>query len=229
MLDIGNTHIKWGMFNESGLTECGKSTSIDQLAFKCGRVLVSGSGEYSVAEVINQFPGAQVLEMNQQLMLPIKLDYKTPETLGHDRVANAVAANQIYPNSTTLIIDVGTCVTIDFVQSGTYMGGSIGPGLKMRAQALHTFTAKLPLIEPVRDCSLIGTTTESSMQSGIVNGMCTEIEGMIKQYKQKFGLMYVVITGGDMAVFENALKSDIFADSNLTLKGLNMILQHNAI
>src|SRR5690606_13620294 len=112
--------------------------------------------------------------------------------------------------------DAGTCITYDFTDSDRqYYGGGISPGLKMRFQAVHTFTARLPLVIPAENPELVGNSTETSIQSGIVNGILAEIDGIISRYRQKYPDLQVILCGGDAPFFENKLKASIFASPDL--------------
>jgi type III pantothenate kinase len=166
--------------------------------------------------------------LSHMLPLPIKILYATPQTLGVDRIAGSCGALQLFPGKNTLVIDAGTCITYDFTDSSKqYYGGGISPGLKMRFQAVHTFTARLPLVSPVENPELIGNSTETSIQSGIVNGTVAEIDGIIDRYRQKYPDLQVILCGGDGPFFENKLKASIFASPDLVLIGLNSVLIHN--
>lgn len=166
--------------------------------------------------------------LNKDLPLPIRNLYSTPETLGMDRLAAVCGAHQLFPSCHCLVIDAGTCITYDFIdRSGAYHGGSISPGMNMRFQAVNTFTAKLPLVSPKAGVNLIGDSTETSIQSGVVNGLLAEIEGIIGQYIDKYPDLNVILCGGDAGFFENQLKASIFASPELVLIGLNSILIYN--
>lgn len=155
--------------------------------------------------------------------------YETPLTLGKDRLANAAQLHHQFPNENALCVDVGTCIKFDFVsKEGAYQGGAISPGFRMRFEALNTFTDKLPLLEVQSISHLIGRNSEESIVSGVFNGTLHEIDGVIQAYQSHYPDLKVVLTGGDAAFFENALKSTIFADAFFTLKGLNAILEYNA-
>lgn len=166
--------------------------------------------------------------LSHKLPLPIKIDYATPHTLGVDRIAGSCGAIQLFPNQNTLVIDAGTCITYDFTDSQAhYYGGGISPGLKMRFEAVHTFTARLPLVSPSENPDLIGTSTETSIQSGIGNGTVAELDGIIDRYRHKYPDLQVILCGGDAPFFENKLKASIFASPDLVLIGLNRVLIHN--
>lgn len=168
-------------------------------------------------------------KLSHQSPLPIHMAYETPNTLGYDRLANAVAARQLAPSDHhALAIDVGTCLKFDFVHvKKGYLGGAISPGMRMRYRALHSDTHALPLLEEPEPTNFIGTTTEKSIHSGVINGMLAEIDGVIQRYQDEYFPISVFLTGGDAQMFEKALKNGIFAHYFLTLAGLNDILEFN--
>jgi type III pantothenate kinase len=169
-----------------------------------------------------------VLNLSGTTQVPLAKDYDTPETLGADRVAAAVGANWLVPESDLVVIDMGTCITYDLVdKQGIFRGGLISPGMKMRFNALHTFTRRLPLVEPKSDPVLIGKSTLQAIQSGVINGMIAEIDGIIERYRHEKPTLRVVTCGGDAPFFESKLKHPIFAVPELVLIGLNRILLYN--
>ncbi|MEQ8521822.1 MAG: type III pantothenate kinase, partial [Vicingaceae bacterium] len=162
--------------------------------------------------------------------VPIKSLYSSPETLGHDRIALAVAGSEKFPNCNTLIIDIGTCMTMDLVDSsGTYHGGAISPGMELRFRSMHEGTSRLPLVDfaSKKLPDQIGKTTRECMESGVILGMAHEIRGTIKELNKEFEDLKVLLTGGQHHLFEVPLKNSIFADPNLVLRGLNHILLYN--
>jgi type III pantothenate kinase len=167
--------------------------------------------------------------LSDQTPIPITNAYGTPKTLGKDRLASAVAAHYLFPEKNCLIIDCGTCTTYNFIdEKGIFLGGNITPGLKMRLEAMHTLTAKLPLVELEKnDIALVGNDTKTALLSGAQLGALYEIEGFIDAYVQRFGKIRTLLTGGNADFFVNRLKNQIFADSNLVLVGLNVILKYN--
>ncbi|MCS6968358.1 MAG: type III pantothenate kinase [Cytophagales bacterium] len=173
---------------------------------------------------------AHVIPFTYQLPLPIKNSYQTPHTLGMDRLAAALGAWQHFPYQSSLIIDAGTCITYDFITSeGEFLGGLISPGLQMRCKAMHTQTAKLPLVEikPSQSIPFVGRTTQEGLQSGVFHGLCAEIEGIIKRYSDIFGQFNIVLTGGDALFFEKTIKEINFVNENLVLDGLKAALDFN--
>lgn len=167
--------------------------------------------------------------MTNNTPVPIMNAYTSPGSLGADRVAMAVGALTANPGQNNLVVCLGTCITYNFIQkTKTFRGGAISPGLHMRLSAMHHFTDKLPSVKPEGDLLLLGYDTETCMRSGAVFGMAAEIDGMISEYAAQYSDFNAVLTGGDAPFFEGKLKSKIFADPNLLMKGLNIILKHNA-
>ena len=170
--------------------------------------------------------GCPVLWFNSTTPVPLTIDYDTPETLGSDRLAAATGAWHEAPQRNMLVIDCGSAITIDFVdRNGHYRGGNIAPGIKMRLQALHNYTSRLPLVEKEGELPLLGHNTETAIRSGVIRGICHEIDGYIDEFKENYGDVLVFLTGGDEKSLKNNIKSRIFADKYLVAKGLNRILR----
>jgi type III pantothenate kinase len=233
VIDYGNSAAKVGIFDHQNLLEKHTIDSLDELATyvknsAADSIIVSSVKEDSEKIIGFTEQASRKFILTHALPLPIKNLYATPSTLGVDRIAGVCGAQQIFPNEHCLVIDAGTCVTFDFIDSrGRFFGGAISPGLKMRFKAVHTFTAKLPLVSPTDILSLIGDSTETCIQSGVINGMVAELDGIISQYSQKFDGLRVILCGGDALFFENKLKTSIFASPDLVLIGLNSILNYN--
>lgn len=234
VVDYGNTSAKIGIFEDDVLKErhaFGKTEDVIAFLanFSGGRIIIS-----SVNAEMKDLPKAlngyrDVVALTPATPLPLRNQYASPETLGMDRIAAACGAWHLFPSANSLVIDAGTCITYDFVeQSGAYLGGAISPGLNMRLRAMHTFTARLPLVEAEVAPQFTGDSTVSCMQSGAFWGMVDEINGAIGRYREKYPDLHVILTGGDAAFFENKLKASIFASPELVLVGLNRILSHNA-
>lgn len=169
----------------------------------------------------------RVIRLNCDTPLPIKIDYHTPHTLGSDRLAAAIGAMIQAPGRDILVIDAGSAITIDFLdKSGTFRGGNISPGIKMRLTALHHLTDKLPLVEKEGETPLLGHDTTSAIRSGVIRGICHEIQGYITQMQQLYPGLLVFLTGGDEKILTDNIKSCIFADKFLVAKGLNKILEN---
>lgn len=232
-IDIGNTQIKLALFKANELVEVfSGEDAIDSIltTHKIENAIISKTGSNTDVESKLNAQGVRTFFLSHKLKTPLKVLYKTPETLGADRIAGSVAAKLLYPDKNVLKIDFGTCITFDFTNSANeYLGGAISPGMMMRFKALHNYTAKLPLIDPMQYTSfeLTGNNTSTSILSGVVNGIKEEIAGIIKQYDSRFGNLTVVATGGDALLFVTLLKCEIFARPYLVLEGLNRILNYN--
>ncbi len=166
--------------------------------------------------------------LDENVKLPIEIQYETPHTLGKDRIAAAVGANYLQPNKDLLIIDAGTAITYEVVDAtGVYLGGNISPGMTTRFKALNHYTKKLPLVKEQEHVPMWGTSTEKAILSGVVNGIIYEMNGYIDAFRIKYPNLLVFLTGGHSFYFERRLKNCIFADINLVMIGLNRILEYN--
>ena len=233
VVDYGNTAAKVGIFEQQALQQRHTFTAPAQVQeflehTRADNIIIS-SVQIETSEITSWIKnGKSVFVLRPGLPLPVQNRYATPETLGADRVAVVCGAVQLFPGENTLIIDAGTCITYDFVDMDkNYFGGAIAPGLSMRFKAVHAFTSRLPLVQPVDDAPLTGHTTETSIQSGVINGMVAEMDGIISRYRDKYKDLRVILCGGDTRFFENKMKASIFASPDLVLIGLNSILIHN--
>lgn len=166
--------------------------------------------------------------MDGSTPLPIENLYSTPSTLGTDRISSVIGAYyETGCKHAVLCIDSGTALTYDIVnENGQYLGGNISPGLDMRFRSLHEFTSRLPLVSQFGDKGDIGTSTETAIRNGVINGITYEIKGYIRHFRKKYPELSVFFTGGNAENFADRTKNYIFADKNLVLKGLNIILNH---
>ena len=169
------------------------------------------------------------INLNYKTKIPVANQYNTKTTLGSDRIALITGANNIYPDTNVLVIDVGSAITYDFINyKNQYLGGNISPGLSMRFKALNKFTKKLPLLSKDENYFLISDNTKDAIISGVQNGIIFEMQGYISKYKKQFKNIKIILSGGDASFFENKLKNTIFAEPNLIFYGLNRILEYNA-
>ncbi len=160
--------------------------------------------------------------------IPVSNRYRSPETLGKDRLAAVVGASRMFPGCDILVVDAGTAITYDLITgSGEYLGGGISPGISIRYRGLHTFTGRLPLLNSYDDAELIGADTSSGIASGVLNGTLAEMEGIIQRYQKLYTDLKIILTGGDFNYFDKRLKIKTFAAPNLVLEGLNLILRFN--
>jgi type III pantothenate kinase len=232
VIDAGNTSMKAGIFEKDQLRELLYDIKLEEL----GSLVKKNAIKRAVISSVNQDAALisekinlkNALIIGQHTRLPFKNLYKSPETLGTDRIAAVAGAISLYPGRPCLAIDAGTCITFDFIDAdNNYQGGSIAPGINLRFKAMHNFTARLPLVERNNNIPLIGKNTEESMQSGVMTGVRAEIDGMIEEYRQLYPRLQVLICGGDAPFFETKLKQSIFVVPELVLIGLNRILDHN--
>jgi len=233
VLDLGNTRIKAALFEANVLKEKFTFPSTNDLLSFLGQ----GEFDHALISSVNQSADellplikttGKKIKLRPGLPLPIQNKYATPETLGVDRLAAACGAFHYFPNKSCLVIDAGTCINYEFIdEAGNYLGGAISPGIAMRFEAMHKFTARLPLVEADANVAMIGNSTETCMQSGVVHGALNEVEGIIGKYVADYSGLVVILCGGDASLFENRLKHPIFVAPDLILKGLNSILLYN--
>ena len=235
VIDIGNTRAKLAFFDQGKIVSYSafENLSINDIgnfaahtnAEYCMLTSVKEADKSILAYLENHY---KTLLLSHHTLLPVKNLYESPETLGKDRIAAAVAASEMFPGSDALIIDAGTAITYDLLLGGrTYLGGAISPGLNLRFRALHAFTGKLPLITDISPAPLTGVNTADSIRSGVINGAICEMEGIIGLYQAKYPDIKVILTGGNHYFFDKQLKIKTFAAPNLVLEGLNIILEYN--
>ena len=233
IIDIGNTVAKIAVFDGCEMLEQMYDSNVElpRLREMYERYLPEQAALVSVIDLteevkqeLNSLP-IPILYIDHQTPLPIKNLYETPETLGYDRVAAVVGAYDRFPRRNVLIIDSGTCITYEFINSeGEYLGGNISLGVSMRLKALHTFTGHLPLVQFAGRSVYWGVDTETAIRAGVMQGLEYEIRGYIHSMKEKYPDLLVFLTGGKQFPFESNLKSSIFVDKFLVLRGLNRIL-----
>ena len=236
VVDIGNNFFKVGIFENSNLVFSffKKNDKIDVEIEKIIRsyskitsALISNVSSIKINDILNKL-NIKTYELDSTFIFPFKLNYKTPESLGNDRLALAAAATILFPNSNNLVIDAGTCITIDFIDNNNhFMGGSISPGVKMRYDSLNHYTANLPLLKNENSFNYPGDSTNASIHAGIIGGVSNEINGFIKQINSRNDKVNVILTGGDAKILSKTLKITIFANQNFILEGLNSILNLN--
>lgn len=234
-IDSGNSFLKAGLFSADGRLLEAKAFQHPALESitpwledtRVKTVIVSDvKGNIKIDE--NAFPHLKTHRINENTRLPFISEYKTPETLGNDRKAGIAGARMIFPEENILVIDAGTCITYDIIESnGVYKGGAIAPGMQMRFLALHQQTGKLPLVSGAGEIEDPGLSTTACIHAGVVKGMVHEINGFIEQYSQSFDRLRVVLSGGDASYFEKNLKREIFAVPQLVLTGLYYIATYN--
>ncbi len=239
IIDVGNTLVKLGVFEKTSLQyrkKCVKKDFLQTLS-EVGESyplinfsMISSVGNLSDHQFKKLKQKYPIQVLSSETKVPFNNKYTTPSSLGGDRIALVSAAAMQYPSLDVLVIDAGTCITYDFLtKENNYMGGGISPGIAMRYNALHTYTARLPLLDISVPKKLIGDSTAHSIHSGIMNGVLYEINGFITKFKENYPNLTVILTGGDAHFLRDSLKNDIFANSNFLLEGLNYILEHNKL
>ena len=233
--DFGNTRLKVAVFKDNKMQEA--IVLKDDSEATLHELLAIHKPEHSIlSSVIKHNPLIEDILASQstfhKLSASTKINFTTPvgkpETIGADRLALVAAAVHFYPKKNNLIIGLGSCITYNFVnQYHQFLGGGISPGMDMRFKAMHNFTALLPLEKETWNIPLIGYDTRTNLQSGVLNGMAAEIEGIIHKYEEKYSNFNVVLTGGNSSYFAGQLKTRIFADHNFLFKGLYALSQLN--
>ncbi|MCK5171120.1 MAG: type III pantothenate kinase [Bacteroidales bacterium] len=235
-IDIGNTRNKFAIFDKNEIVDVitdELSVSVTQnILTKYSNIEnailstvknIDSSIKSHLSSSLNYF-----MELDEKSKIPVENFYKTKNTLGKDRLAAVIGANNIYPDTSVLVIDMGTAITFDLLnKNNQYLGGTISPGLKMRFKALNHFTDKLPLLNKNENYNIIADNTSDAIISGVQNGIIFEVDGYINSLKNKYDDLKIILTGGDAIFFDKKLKNTIFVNLNLNNIGLNRILEHN--
>jgi type III pantothenate kinase len=209
ILDFGNTRIKGGVFD--------------------GSILKKTAASYTLKELLAQFDKYTF----HKIMIATVVDIPAESmSLIEEKGACTFftsTTNTPLRNMYSSISTLGSCLKYNYTDKlGNYLGGGISPGLSMRLRAMHEYTNRLPLVNFDEHYSdLIGNNTQSSIKMGAQLGMLAEVKGIIELYKQFDASVNIVFTGGDAPYLQKGLKSDIFVDPHLILKGLNSILNYH--
>ena len=175
VIDQGNTNTKIALFKKRKIIK--KAILINEADIfgwekEAFSSIVSLVGDQS--SLLSYFKN-KVLKLDYKTNVPIINKYKTPKTLGNDRLAAVVGAAKLFPNNNILVIDVGTCITFDLIKNNVYLGGSITSGINMRYNSLKNNTFNLPIINEITKAELVGDSTNNSIKSGVLNGLLCEI------------------------------------------------------
>jgi type III pantothenate kinase len=238
-IDQGNSRIKVALFRDNGTlakTFMYKNFSSVEMERLCSLYPVSnsilssvGTFDSAVVNLLAKHSKTFIL-FDHNTPLPIENLYDTPHTLGQDRLAAAVGASALCPQTNLLIIDVGTAITYDYVNDrGQYLGGNIAPGIKMRLHVLKQMTKRLPLVE-VEESELLplfGKNTRDAIAAGVVRGVVFEAKGYMRSVGEQVDNFQTFITGGSAPYILNNLQQQVRFERNLVLLGLNQILDFN--
>ncbi|MBR1804343.1 MAG: type III pantothenate kinase [Muribaculaceae bacterium] len=239
-IDCGNTRVKAAVF-ESDNIAASAVTSYDDLSPLVAmsrqarpQAALMTSTSHRSAQVIEALAGelsCQLNELDHSTSMPLDIAYRTPHTLGRDRIATAVGAWAEFPGCNLLVVDAGTCITLDVVlASGSLLGGNIAPGVTMRLQAMHEHTSRLPLVDLNGEVPLVAFDTTTALRSGAVLGAAAQIDVMAAQLKGTLGQLKVMLTGGDAHLLAEHLITDgVTVADDLLLNGLNTIIMYNEI
>lgn len=237
VVDIGNTRIKGAVFEHDSILEHFSFVShelkiqLNSIANKypkCKDIVVANVGNFTKEAFQQIVTSLDCHFITRQWSFPFNNKYVTPESLGIDRMVLASGAVLSYPKQNRLVIDAGTCVTYDFVDcNDNYLGGAISPGIRLRYEALHQKTAKLPLLQPKNPDYFIGNSTIEAIHVGVIQGLLHEINGFIAQYQSENENITIILTGGDADFLAMRLKNTIFANPNFLLESLNQTFQYN--
>ena len=237
-VDVGNTRIKAAVYEDNmiiadfvfGQNELSEKINFILAAYPKLQHLVVASVGIADHNTFSEFANRISLEyISHESAFPFSNLYATPATLGIDRMILASAAVMEFPGMHRLVIDAGTCITYDFIDNADrYHGGGISPGLQMRYDALHHFTARLPRLTPEEPADFIGGSTSQSMHAGVVTGLVHEVDGFISEYVARYPKIIIILTGGDGVFLAKRLKYTIFANSNFLLRGLAQTFQYKS-
>jgi type III pantothenate kinase len=246
VVDIGNTHSRIvGFDSKQAILARKKTFSNEQEIYNQVSRMSQGGCNLILSSVIPLSDSfidklknktKHCVFLDKTTKLPFINKYETPDTLGSDRLAALSGASHLYVGEDVLVVDAGTCITIDLLsKEGIYFGGAIIPGLNMQYKAMHEFTGKLPdILHNVDDPDYnevfnqqLGWSTNKSMKMGVGFMQCRALDSIIDSYRVEMPEMVMLFTGGDAKFFERRLKNKIFANPDLTLIGLNLILDCN--
>ncbi len=236
IIDTGNSGTKLALYKDSVMMASSRCKRLTEKEIKnftgkfpADRIIIS-----SVIEIPGFLTGfarsinSELMVLTAAARLPFSIAYKTPDTLGPDRIAAIAGAYEKYPGSRSLIIDAGSAITFDFLNLNVYEGGNISPGIDMRFRALHKFTGRLPLVTRPDSFKSPGLTTEEAIGAGVVTGIVYEINEYIRTFEEKHKDLKVIMTGGDGLFLRGKINAKFYYHPEIVMDGLNYILEYNA-
>lgn len=238
-VDQGNSFFKLTLIVDGDVKEaCRVATDATEEFFSvverydadCGAFCSVGRIDSRLVESLRMAVAGRLLVLSRRTPLPVSIDYSTPATLGFDRIALASGAACSFPGECVAVVDAGTAITLDVVDSsGCFRGGRITAGMRLRFESLHQFTSALPLLTCEECPPIIGDRTDSCIRSGVVRGISDEIAETFREYRNYFGCTRLVLTGGDAPILHECISTRIPADHvpDLMARGLLYIYNHN--
>ncbi len=242
-IDNGNTSVKVAFFIGTQIVATNRFVRRDTRlldrfisTYKPETAIVCSTASSAASQRIEQLVDQRcnrVIHLTHETPMPIRLGYRTPQTLGRDRIATAAGAwsiaQRLDPACDVLVIDAGTAITYDLVRAdGCFVGGNIAPGLALRFKSLHEHTGLLPLVEADGDTPVVGYDTLTAIRSGVLLGMLGEIKSYISDLKLSHPNLMVFMTGGNGKLLYNRLgDEDIIYNEHLAAEGLNRIHLYN--
>ena len=238
-IDQGNSSTKLSVFDDEKIVAAERHDilSVAALDDLTNRFNIASAIYSSVVgnnnEILNLLETKRIRHfiVDETLPLPITIDYATPHTLGHDRIAVAAGAAVCHPGENILIVDSGTAITYDLVTADNHFhGGNIDPGINTRFEALSHYCAQLPLVSAEGDIPLTGYDTPTAIRAGVILGVVAEVTYMAQRLSAIYGdSLIVMLTGGDSGIISGKLEisNRVEINNNLVTIGLNRILQYN--
>lgn len=242
-IDIGNTNIKIGIFQGNSLKKSiTSSLPLKEASFYknlflsltggkkfFGAVLSSVLPSHTEAfcAVTKSFTGVSPLIVDSSIITGLTFDVSSPETIGPDRIANAVAAYKMTGDNVA-VVDLGSATTITVVErNGKFTGGAIMPGLEMMFSVLNEKTGRLPFVKQVKPSGPLGKDTKSSIISGVMYGTAGAINLLLDEISSAYGGLVVLLTGGNAPLIKDLIRREHSYIPTLTLRGLKMIYERN--
>lgn len=232
LIDIGNTRAKACTCDNGQLHPC---NDIADAISHADEIVICSVGPVH-PEIEELLPGHRVYRLTTDSPEARRLIPEIPEGYGADRLAADLGALCSLPKSykgPALVIDVGTCITYDLISinngQAEIIGGTISPGIRLRLEAMHSYTAALPLLPVQGPAPVIGYDTETCMRGGAVNGVLWEIEGYVRTVLRQHPQLRIFITGGDVPTLPADLQDITTADSMLLFRGLQFIYESKGI
>lgn len=226
---VGSSSDEIGIFLRSVLSENGIDPKRIERIAMCS---VVPDVVYSLKNACKKYFNITPFLLQAGVKTGLKINYRNPLEVGSDRIANSIAATNLYPKKNLIIVDLGTATTFCAItKDRDYLGGSIVSGLRLNMEALESKTAKLPSVEIVPSTEALGRSTVESLQSGLYFGHLGTIKEIIARLtKQCFDgeAPFVIGTGGFAGLFESEKVFDAILP-DLVLKGLLLSLKMNSI